>query len=99
MSENSPVDVSVQILQKHYRLRCLPEDAESLQKSARMLDQYMREMRDSLSSDVFNNEKLAIAVAINLIGSLARQERQLEEFEQHANQLKSRILEVSREVS
>ena len=99
MSEGSPVEVNVQVLQRQYRLRCLPEDVESLQRSARTLDQYMREMRDSLSADVFSNEKLAIAVAINLIGNLAKQEDRVQEIEQHADRLKNRILESAQEVS
>ncbi len=99
MSEGSPVEVNVQVLQRQYRLRCLPEDVESLQRSARMLDQYMREMRDSLSADVFSNEKLAIAVAINLIGNLAKQEDRVQELELRADRLKNRILESAQEVS
>ena len=99
MSEGSPVDVNVQVLQRQYRLRCLPEDVESLQRSARKLDQYMREMRESLSADVFSNEKLAIAVAINLIGNLAKLEDRVQEFELRAGRLRNRILESAQEVS
>ncbi len=99
MSEGSPVEVNVQVLQRRYRLRCLPEDVESLQRSARTLDRYMREMQESLSADVFSNEKLAIAVAINLIGTLTKQEDQLQDVEIRANRLKNRILECSQEIS
>ncbi|MCY3885230.1 MAG: cell division protein ZapA [Gammaproteobacteria bacterium] len=99
MSESSPVEVSVQILQKQYRLQCMPEDVESLRQSAQTLSEYMREMRESLPRDVFSNEKLAIAVAVNLIGTIARQESELVEVADRAERLKKRVLDCNEEVS
>lgn len=98
MSDRSPVEVNVQILQKQYRLQCMPEDVESLQQSAQTLNDYMKEMRESLTTDVFSNEKLAIAVAVNLIGTIARQQEDLEELTQRVDRLKNRVLENSKEL-
>lgn len=95
MSDISPVEVSVQILQKQYRLQCMPEDVESLQQSAQTLNDYMKDMRESLSTEVFSNEKLAIAVAVNLIGTIARQQAELDELAKRADRLKNRVLECS----
>ena len=95
MAESSPVEVSVQVLQKQYRLQCMPEDVESLRQSAQTLSNYMKEMRESLPRDVFSNEKLAIAVAVNLIGTIARQERELDEVAQRVERIKNRVVECS----
>ncbi len=98
MSDISPVEVNVQILQKQYRLQCMPEDVESLQQSAQTLNDYMKEMRESLATDVFSNEKLAIAVAVNLIGTIARKQQELDELTQRVDRLKNRVLENSKEL-
>ncbi|MXW53822.1 MAG: cell division protein ZapA [Gammaproteobacteria bacterium] len=98
MTDISPVEVNVQILQKQYRLQCMPEDVESLQQSARTLNDYMKDMRESLVTDVFSNEKLAIAVAVNLIGTIARQQEELDELTQRVDRLKNRVLENSKEL-
>lgn len=98
MPDISPVEVNVQILQKQYRLQCMPEDVESLQQSARTLNDYMKDMRESLVTDVFSNEKLAIAVAVNLIGTIARQQEELDELTQRVDRLKNRVLENSKEL-
>ena len=76
----------------------MPEDVESLQQSAKTLNDYMKEMRESLTTDVFSNEKLAIAVAVNLIGTIARQQEDLEELTQRVDRLKNRVLENSKEL-
>ncbi len=91
MADPAPVEVEIQILQRSYRLVCLPEKVESLQESARNLDEYMREMRESQTGDVFSIEKLAIAVAVNLIGELKQHQEQLSTFSERADQLKDRV--------
>ena len=98
MSDISPVEVSVQILQKQYRLQCMPEDVESLQHSAQTLNEYMKEMRESLPTDVFSNEKLAIAVAVNLIGRIAHQQEELDALTKRIDRLKNRVLENSKDL-
>lgn len=100
MSEIAPVEVVVQILQKHYRLQCMPEDVLSLQQSAKTLSGYMNDMRTSSApTEVFSNEKLAIAVAVNLIGVIERHENEQREVAQRTDVLKDRILKFSKALS
>ena len=81
MPKQSIVEVEVLVCQRRYRLQCSSDEVESLQQSAQALNDYMEEMSASLESGIVGNEKLAIAVAINLIGSVSDQERRSREID------------------
>ena len=57
--------LSVRILDKEYRVSCLPEERESLMAAARELNERMQEMRGS--AKMFGAERMAVMTALNLI--------------------------------
>lgn len=64
MSE-PPVAVSIQILDKEYKVSCAPEEREALLQSARILNMKMREVRDA--GKVLGVERIAVMTALNII--------------------------------
>jgi len=56
--------VSISILGKDYRIACSEDEHESLLQSAQMLDEKMREIRDS--GTVNGTDRIAVMVALNL---------------------------------
>jgi cell division protein ZapA len=67
MSE-STLPVTVNILDKEYRISCSPEEEASLLESARYLDERMREVRKS--GRVIGTERIAVMVALNITHEL-----------------------------
>jgi cell division protein ZapA len=66
--------VTVQILDKDYRIACSPEEQHGLMDCARMLDQRMREVRQN--GRVIGADRIAVMAALNLIYDLTRQRDQ-----------------------
>ncbi|MGY6632092.1 MAG: cell division protein ZapA [Wenzhouxiangella sp.] len=62
MSQNQPV--TVRILEREYRVMCAPEQRRDLMESALLLDQQMREIRDS--GRISSMDKIAVMSALNL---------------------------------
>jgi len=56
--------VEVRILDKEYLVACPEEEREALLRSARHLDQKMREIR--ASGKVFGTERIAVMAALNI---------------------------------
>ncbi len=67
----SPIPVTVQILDKEYRIACQPEERESLLKTSHFLDLKMREIRDS--GKVLGSDRIAVMAALNLAHELLQQ--------------------------
>ena len=67
------VPVSVEILDKEYMVSCPEEERESLIDSARLLNERMRQVRDS--GKVYGLERMAVITALNLVHELNRQQR------------------------
>ena len=63
MSKTSTT-VEVRILDKEYLVACPEEEREALMRSARHLDQKMREIR--ASGKVFGTERIAVMAALNI---------------------------------
>jgi cell division protein ZapA (FtsZ GTPase activity inhibitor) len=59
-----PIAVSVRILDKEYRVSCGPDEEEGLRESARMLDQRMREIRQT--GRVIGVDRIAVMAALNI---------------------------------
>ena len=57
--------LSIRILDKEYRISCLPEERESLMAAARELNERMQEMRGN--AKMFGAERMAVMTALNLI--------------------------------
>ena len=66
-----PVPVLIQILDKDYTVACPPEEREGLLESAQLLNQRMREVRDS--GKVMGAERMAVMTALNVIHEFTRE--------------------------
>jgi cell division protein ZapA len=63
-----PVPVTVRILDKEFRVACQPEEQEELIASARLLDQNMREIRQT--GRVIGIDRIAVMAALNIAHEL-----------------------------
>ncbi len=52
------------ILDKEYRIACAPDERDSLIESARLVDEKMREVRNT--GRVIGSERIAVMVALNI---------------------------------
>ncbi len=68
---SEPVAVVINILDKEYTVACPPEERDGLLESARMLNQRMREVRDS--GKVMGAERMAVITALNVIHEYSRE--------------------------
>ncbi len=59
-----PEPVTVRILDREYRVMCSPEQRRELMESGLLVDQQMREIRDS--GRVSSVDKIAVMCALNL---------------------------------
>jgi cell division protein ZapA len=67
MSEE-PIQVSIRILDKDYRIACAPNEQDGLRDSARLLDGKMREIRKT--GRVIGADRIAVMAALNLAHDL-----------------------------
>jgi len=65
------VPVIIQILDKDYTVACRPDERDGLLESARLLDDRMREVRDS--GKVMGAERMAVMTALNVIHEFTRE--------------------------
>ena len=65
-----PIAVAVRILDKEYRVSCAPDEQAGLRESARMLDQRMREIRQS--GRVIGVDRIAVMAALNIAYELIK---------------------------
>lgn len=72
MSEE-PLQVSIRILDKDYRIACQPQEEEGLRDSARLLDGRMREIRQT--GRVIGTDRIAVIAALNLAHELIQLQR------------------------
>ena len=76
MTDITPV--SVNILDKEYRVACPQEEREALLISARYLDEKMREIRDG--GKVIGGERIAVMAALNIVNELLQQKNRREDY-------------------
>jgi len=69
MSEE-PIAVSVRILDKEYRISCAPDEEAGLREAARLLDQRMREIRQT--GRILGADRIAVMAALNIAYDLAK---------------------------
>lgn len=77
---SQPQAVTIQILDKEFRVACREEEQDALLASARRLDQKMKEVRDT--GRVVGLDRIAIMAALNLTHELLECQRRLERYEQ-----------------
>ena len=67
------IQVPIRILDKEYTIGCPVEERDALLESARVLNEKMREIRDS--GKVIGSERIAVMAAINLTHELLQHRR------------------------
>ncbi len=67
------IQVPIRILDKEYTIGCPAEERDALVESARILNEKMREIRDS--GKVIGSERIAVMAAINLTHELLQHRR------------------------
>lgn len=65
-----PIAVSVRILDKEYRISCAPDEEVGLREAARLLDQQMREIRQT--GRILGADRIAVMAALNIAYDLAK---------------------------
>ncbi len=74
MTQDNITPVTVHILEKEYRISCAQEERPGLLESARVLDERMRQVRQS--GRVHGADRIAVMAALNLIYELMRERDQ-----------------------
>ena len=74
---NDPMTVTVQILDKEFRIACPEEEHESLMASAHLLNMKMKEMRDNR---VVGQDRIAIMAALNIAHELLQTQNKSEKY-------------------
>jgi cell division protein ZapA len=78
------IPVTVQILDKEYRIACQSDEREDLLKTSHFLDQKMREIRDS--GKVLGSDRIAVMAALNLAHELLQQKSEKETGQESVTQ-------------
>lgn len=92
MKEDKLVPVSVNILDKDYRIACDPNHKESLEDAARLLNKKMLEIKSS--GKVIGSDRIAVMAALNLAHDLLQQQQQIDdnnEVTQRLRQIREKI--------
>lgn len=71
-------NVSVRILDRDYKIKCLPEQASELKESALYVDEQMKKARQSTS--VNSTERMAILTALNICHELILLKKQKSDY-------------------
>ena len=89
MQSNDDNNVAIHLLEKEFIIHC-PEDAQAdLLRSARQLDQRMKDIK--ASGRVIGMERIAVMAALNLSHELLQTQRELNSLKEAANKLEQRI--------
>lgn len=81
--------ISIEILDKEYRVSCPPEEKEALLESARILNDRLRAVRDG--GKVLGTERMAVMTALNLVHELSQLQREQEEYRATIARLQDKI--------
>lgn len=79
-AESTPVTIN--ILDKEYRVSCMPGERDALVNSASFLNGKMKEVRDT--GKVIGMDRISIMAALNITHDLLKYKGRVEDFEQHA---------------
>ncbi|MFQ5470612.1 MAG: cell division protein ZapA [Gammaproteobacteria bacterium] len=86
MSKSSP-PVTIKVLEKEYLIACPEDEKEDLLKSASVLNEKMKEIRDT--GKVVGIDRIAVMTALNIVHELLQQKESSDDLQQT---LGSRIL-------
>lgn len=81
--------VSVNILDKEYKVACPPESRDGLLTAARALDDKMKEIR--LTGKVYGTERIAVMAALNLTHDLLQQGKKSSIFDSTLEAMQQKI--------
>jgi cell division protein ZapA len=85
--------VTVQILDKEYRVSCPPEEQDELQRSAKYLSKKMKEIRDG--GKVIGTDRIAVMAALNISHELLKTQS---DAESNSSILGSRIKNLQNKI-
>ena len=92
MSRQTATTVAITILDKEFLINCPEESKDELLLSAKLLDQRMRQVRQS--GKVHGMERIAIMTALNLSYELLGMQRANEQADRQARALAERVDQV-----
>ena len=78
------IDTTIEILGKHYPVRCPESELVSLQQAAQYLNNKMNEVQES--GKVINLERIAIITALNIASQFLQMDQQKNSFMNKINQ-------------
>ena len=82
--------LAVDILGKEYQVACPPGEEESLLRSARYLDEKMREIR--LKGKTIGVERIAVMAALNIANELQYNKKELAELSESSKEQLNRLM-------
>ena len=104
MSDAEQNLISVKILDRSYKIKCPPEQAQALQEAASYFDAQMRKMRQVIN--VNNTECIAVVTALNICHEFMQLRKQknnyIDVMNQRIQDLQHRIenfLETNKEIT
>lgn len=80
----------IRLLDKEYTVACPPEEREGLLRSARLLDEKMREIRGR--GKIVGSERIVVMAALNVVHELL-QEQQGGQHMQHDIEMRLRLIQ------
>ena len=90
------IPVSLTIMGKDYKIACTTEEQKSLLESAKLLDEKMREIRDT--GKVVGADRIAVMAALNIAHELNQTQRQSNSVDSfltsHISRLRQKIENV-----
>lgn len=72
------IPVTVQIMDKEFQIACPADEQESLEASAELLNEHMRQVRES--GKVYGADRIAIMAALNLTHELLQAKNESRKF-------------------
>ncbi len=73
----SSISLKIRILDKEYQVNCQPDEREALERSAKLLNEKMEEIRRG--SHIIGLERIAVMAALNLAHDLIRTEQSVQQ--------------------
>ena len=77
---NDPLAVTIQIMDKEYRIACPPEEQDALISAAHYLNDRIREIRDG--GKVIGGDRIAVMAALNISHELLEHKKRRETYAQ-----------------
>ncbi|MCC6208124.1 MAG: cell division protein ZapA [Gammaproteobacteria bacterium] len=91
--KSDPVAVTINILDKEFRIACPEEERESLLRSAQYLNSKMREVRES--GKVVGIDRVSVMASLNIVHELLQNRSSLADYER---QVTPRLLSLQNRI-